>query len=143
MAVTEKMIAVVASELANDVTNAGLIEPLVRQPGCPGHERFAAFLEHMSDHPCDIEAARAICIRIAPTHLRGTVRRVEAGATPRFEVAHRDQAVVRLDHGEATDSIAAREFADRGDACARRKDIAHLALYCRDDLVHQRRPPMR
>ena len=66
-------------------------------------------------------------------------RGVEAGAAARLQIAHRDQAVVGLDHREAADIVGFGEVADRRQLGAGpQMPIVDLPLDAGDDLVGER-----
>jgi hypothetical protein len=66
-------------------------------------------------------------------------RGVEAGAAARLETAHRHQAVVGLDHGEAADIVVFGKVADRWQFGARPQvAIVDLPLDAGHDLVGER-----
>mgnify|MGYP000075377223 CR=1 FL=1 len=69
----------------------------------------------------------------------GPARHVEAGAPARLQVAHRNQLVVGLDHGEARHAVVLGKLADRRQARAGAQDaVVDAGAHGGDDLVHQR-----
>ena len=63
-------------------------------------------------------------------------RRVETGAATRLEIAHRNQAIVGLDHGETADLMdSAKPRIDGSLVPGRKVLIVDLALDASDDLI--------
>src|SRR3954470_2937053 len=78
---------------------------------------------------CGLSTAPAARVRCAPRRC----------AAPGVQIAHRDKAIVRLDHREPADLMAFGQAANRGQARARaQQPVVDLPLDAGDDLFGQR-----
>ena len=73
-----------------------------------------------------------------PPHAR-CGRDIETGAAARLQIAHRDEAVVGLDHRKTADLVSLGEFADRRQfGAGPQMPVVDLPLDAGDDLVDER-----
>ena len=139
--VFEQIGAVLAREHIEALADAGFVEPRIRQPGAARKDSVLVRLQQSADEPDQLLVALVIVrwgrMRRIRSGRRG--RCVEAGATARLQIAHRNQPVVGLDHGEAADLVGIGEVADRRQfGAGPQMPIVDLSLDAGDDLVGER-----
>ena len=107
--------------------------------GPPGKHGVFVRLQQAADEPDQFLVALVVVGRGGMRRRRGRGRGVEAGAAARLQIAHRDQAVVSLDHREAADIVAFGKVADRRQLGAwPQMPIVDLPLDAGHDLVGER-----
>src|SRR5215831_4584672 len=139
IAVFEQVGAVLARQRTEALSDAGLVKPRVGQPRPASENGVLSRLQQAADQPDQLLVALVIGRRGRLGCLGTCRRRVEARAPARLQIAHRDQPIVRLDHGETADIVAFGKAADRRQSRAGpQQPVVDLPLDAGDDLVGQR-----